>query len=127
MESKINTGEVYVSLDGEELILKPTILAARAVSRQFGGFGGALTQLGTANLDTLVAIIRIGANLDDRKARNLDQKVFDEMGRQDGAFGDLLGKAIRFVAILQNGGRPLPDDEAREADQSSQGSAEGNE
>ncbi len=123
MESKTNAGEIYLSLDGEELILKPTILAARAISRQFGGFGGALTSLGTANLDVLVAIIRIGANLDDRKARGLDEKVFAEMGRADGAFGELLVKAMRFVALLQNGGRPLPDDEAREADTVS---AEGN-
>ena len=124
MESKTNSGEVYLTLDGEELILKPTILAARGVSRQFGGFGGALEQLGKANLDALVTIIRIGANLDDRKARNLDQKIYDEMGRQDGAFGELLGKAIRFVAILQNGGRPLPDDEARDAAQGDAGKNE---
>lgn len=113
MASKLDQGEVTISLDGEDLVLKPTVRAAMAVNNLFDGFANANAALGRANMISAIAVIRIGANLSEKDARDLDERVYAEMGRESGAWASLLVGLIRYVAILQNGGKPLPDDVER--------------
>lgn len=109
--AQINAGEVSVTLNGEELVLKPTLRAMTMISRQFSGLAEARRQLVSENIDAVVYILRTGAGLSDKEARGLDEKVF-----QNGITADLLVPLIRYVAIVGNGGKPLPDDPASASD-----------
>ena len=107
MESKfkINSGEVPVVFNGEDLVLKPTLRAATTISRQFDGFANARAKLLAEQLDAVVFILRLGLNLSDRDARDLPDKVYE-----NGITAELLIPLIKYVAVLGNGGRPLPDE-----------------
>ena len=113
--SKLTAGEVPVMLEGEELILKPTLRAMNAVNRQFNGLRNARERLVNEDADAVSFILRHGLNMDDRAARDLPERVF-----RNGLTGDLLVSLIRYVAILGNGGKPLPD----EPDGSDEGEAQ---
>ena len=99
---RLNSGEVSVSLNNEELVLKPTVRAATSISRQFDGFVTARARLVSENFDAVVFILRLGLNLDDKAARDLPDRVY-----KNGITAELLIPLINYVAILGNGGRPL--------------------
>lgn len=104
-EFRINSGEVSLALNDEELTLKPTIRAATIISRQFDGFGNARAALVRENFDATVFILRHGLSLGDKEARDLPDRVY-----KNGVTAELLIPLIRYVAILGNGGKPLPED-----------------
>ena len=104
-DSKILSGEVSIVLNEEEFWLKPTIRAATSINRQFDGFANARAALVRENFDSVVFIIRLGLNLSDRDARDLPERVY-----KNGITAELLIPLIKYVAILGNGGRPLPDE-----------------
>lgn len=113
--SKLTAGEVLVTLGDDELILKPTLRAMNAVNRQYNGLRNARERLVNEDADAIVFILRHGLNLDDKAARDLPERVF-----RNGLTGELLVALIRYVAILGNGGKPLPD----EADGRDEGEAQ---
>ncbi len=100
-----NAGEVSLTLNEEDLVLKPTMRAATMVSRQFGGYAKARQAIVDENLDAVIFLIKTGTNMTDRQAKDLGEKVY-----QNGLDIDLLIPLIKYVAILNNGGRPLPED-----------------
>ncbi len=112
---KITTGEVSISFDDEELVLRPTMRAASTISRQFDGFANARAALVRENLDAVVFILRQGLNLSDRDARDLPDRVF-----KNGITAELLIPLIRYVAVLGNGGRPIDEEEEETTSQTSQ-------
>ena len=105
MDSRINAGETPVSFDGQDLWLKPTIRAAQAINRQFDGFANARAALVRENFDATVFVLRMGLNLSDRDTKDLPERVY-----KNGMTAELLISLIKYVAILGNGGRPLPDE-----------------
>jgi hypothetical protein len=116
--SKITAGEILVAFDGEELVLKPTLNAMTMISRQYGGLGAARTQLVQENIDAIAYVLRVGAGMPAKDGRNLGERIY-----RNGVDGDLLLKLIRYVAVLGNGGRPLPDDEEADASEDRAGGA----
>lgn len=119
MQSKITAGEVALTLDGEEVFLRPTLAAATRISNNFGGFGKAIDAVIARDLGAATYVIRWGLNLSDRDARDLGEKVWRTGFYEGGVTVPLLN----YLAILQNGGRPLPD---QPEDKPDDGSAEGN-
>lgn len=103
--SKLNAGEVEITLNGETLTLKPTIRAITTASRQFGGLMKAVEALRAGDLDAMAALISLGLGLQDKDARKMPDRVA-ENGITDG----LVVALINFVGILSNGGKPLADD-----------------
>ncbi len=108
---RLNAGEVPINLNDEELVLKPTVRAATAISRQFDGFATARARLVAENFDSVVFILRMGLNLSDKDARDLPERVY-----KNGITAELLIPLINYVAILGNGGRPLDLDENKTND-----------
>lgn len=104
-EFKISAGETLITLNDEDFVLKPTIRAAQVISRQFNGFAAARQALVSENLDAVVSILKLGLNLSDKEARDLPDRVW-----KNGLTAELLIPLIKYVAILGNGGKPLPDD-----------------
>ena len=105
MASKITAGETLVSLDGEELVLRPTMRAMTQISRQYGGLAKARQLLVDENIDAIAFISRLGAGMSDRDAKDLGERIY-----RNGVTAELLVPLIKFVAILGNGGKPLDED-----------------
>jgi hypothetical protein len=118
--AQINDGDVEVVLNGQSLVLRPTLRAMSAIS-SMGGLGKVRQALVDQEFGTVVSVIMHGANLaGTRDAKELPEAVF-----KNGLDASLLVPLIRYVAILANGGKPLTEDE--EDEQPKALSAEGNE
>ena len=92
--------EVAVVIAGEERFLRPTLRAAIAVNRRFGGFVGAFQKIGALDLEAAVHIVAAGLDRrdpDDLKA--LERDVFEH------GVALLVEPLSRYVEILSNGGR----------------------
>lgn len=100
----LHDGEVSISLNGKDRVLKPTLRAMSVLSKQFGGLAKVRANLVAEEVETISAVIRLGQNLSERDARNLDDEIY-----ANGLTAELLVPLITFVGILSNGGKPLPD------------------
>ena len=119
--STLTAGDVPITLAGETRILHPTLRAITMISNLYGGLNKARDALVQQEFAAACAVIRWGLNLNDNEAKRLPDKVF-----QTGLTSDLLVPLIRFLGILANGGKPLPDDpEEGEDDESAEGNAPG--
>jgi hypothetical protein len=109
-KKRLNQGEISISLKDrnenvESYVLRPTSRAWQVISRQYQGLAKARQMILDENADAIVFIVRVGTNMSDRDARNLSDKIWE-----NGIDIDLLVPLIKYIAILNNGGRPLPDD-----------------
>jgi hypothetical protein len=104
MDSKITQGEVCVMLGQKEIVLRPTPRAALQISRTYGGMAKARQAIVDENIDAIAFVLRVGANMADRDAKGLDERVF-----RNGIDADLLVPIIKFIGICGSGGR-MPDD-----------------
>lgn len=103
--SRITSGEVLVSLNDEELVLKPSIKAFGAINRQFDGLAGARAALVRENTEAIAYVLRYGLNLSDKDAKDLPDRIYE-----NGITAELIIPLIKYVVVLGNGGRPLPDE-----------------
>lgn len=101
----LGAGNVEIELAGETVVLRPTLKAAQSASRQFGGIMGAIDRLVRCELDVLTGVIALGL---DKPAKEVADAVW-----RTGAT-DLAPKAIEYLSILANGGRPPNDDGGEE-------------
>lgn len=108
------TNDVEITLNGETFHLRPTLKAASAISRQYGGFSGAFQALQMLNLEVAQYIVRQGIT-----AKNLSTDDLNEAVWKSGV-GRLTPVLARYIAILQNGGSD-PD-----ATEQADGNSEGN-
>lgn len=100
MASKLDQGEVMITLGDKEYTLKPSIGAMRALSRQYGGLLPAAQQIQAFNIDAWVFVVRQGAQLSDEAAKGLDKRIYDA------GLDGLMQPLVTFVNLLSNGGRP---------------------
>lgn len=115
--SKLNAGDVVITLNGEDRVLKPTLRALTVISSQYNGLSKARELIVAQDFAAAVFIIRQGLNLNDREAKTLPDEVYE-----NGLNIDLLVPLLRFMGILANGGKPMPDDPVDEL-QSTEGNA----
>lgn len=117
MPSKLNAGDVVVTINGEERTLRPTLRALTMISSQYNGLAKARELLVAQDFGAVVFIIRHGANMNDREAKTLPDEIYE-----NGLTLDLIVPLLRFVGVLANGGKPMPDDPVDEL-QSTEGNA----
>jgi hypothetical protein len=115
--AKLSAGDVVITINGQERVLKPTLRALTVISSQYNGLFKAREMIVQQDFAACVFIIRHGLNLNDREAKTLPDEIYE-----NGLTFDLLGPLIRFMGILANGGKPLPDDPVDEL-QSTEGNA----
>jgi hypothetical protein len=106
--TKVNAGEITITLDGKNITLRPTMRAADLISAQLDGFETARQKLINQNRAAYIIVIRVGANMRDDQAANLGNMLF-----RNGMNFELLMPLLHYLAILNNGGRPLPLEQAR--------------
>ncbi len=116
--ARINAGEVAINLNGDDRILRPTLRAITMISSTFGGLAKARDALASQDFQAAVTVIRWGLNMPDSEAKKLPDQLF-----ATGLTVDLLVPLIRFIGILANGGKPLPDDPIELEDASAEGNA----
>ncbi|WP_127524580.1 hypothetical protein [Mesorhizobium sp. Z1-4] len=97
-KASMGAGNVPITLDGEECVLRPTLKAAQTISRQAGGLMAAIEAITKFDFDAITQIIALGL---DRPVKD----VADEVWRT--GLSELSAPAVTFVSILANGGRPL--------------------
>ena len=99
-KAKLGAGNVEITLDGETVILRPTLKAAQSLSRRSGGFTELMSEVTKLDLDTLTAVVALGL---DRQTKDVAEAVW-----RTGA-AELVGPAIEFIGILANGGRRMDE------------------
>lgn len=100
MSKPVNEGEVIIELDGEPVILKCTLLAAKTVNAALDGFVGAFRRVQQFDLEAFGLIVAVGmgkkipADLND-----ITEKVYATGMR------NLSDDVTKFLTLLSNGGR----------------------
>ncbi len=99
------SGNVELVLGDETLIMRPSLSAGLAISRQSGGIRGAIDKVMLMDLDAIVSVVRLGIGPDETKrVKNLDRLLY-ENGLMDSQ-GEVLGKCLEYLTNLARGGRP---------------------
>lgn len=110
------SGDVELFLGDTRLLLRPTLQAGLAISRQAGGIRGAIDKVVAMDLDTIVAVIRLGVGPEEaRRIRDLDRLVY-ENGLMD-VQGEVLGKCLEFLSNLARGGRSAESVQGEEGEE----------
>lgn len=98
--SEPTPGTVTLRLGEEDVVLTPSLPAAQAINRQFGGFTGAFARVSAADLDALTFIVAHGLGKADAAAqKDLASRIYAT------GIVTLAGPVSRFVGLLLNGGR----------------------
>ncbi len=106
-------GDVEIVLGPENLVLKPTLAAGLAISRQAAGIRGAIDKVMALDLDMILTVIRVGIGPKEAKRYpNLDEMVFAS-GITSGQ-GMMLTRLVEYLTNLSRGGRPADDTEGEE-------------
>lgn len=92
----VNPGEVEITLNGREEILRPTLRAAREINNGCGGYSGAFRKLTEFDLSAYVAIVAAGLG---KKYGEVEEAV------HKAGILNLTEPLSRFVTILANGGK----------------------
>jgi len=110
--SDIQAGWVDLELEDRDgqpvsVTLKPTPAAMIAISRRFGNMTNAMQAVLNRDVDAIINVAIQGAGLSqDKKApARLEAQVFRS------GLNDVAASCLRYLAILQNGGKPLREDE----------------
>ncbi len=107
--SKLTSSNVVITLNGDDVTLKPTPRAALAISSHFGGYRQAIEKLATMDLAAATTVVAQGAGIKGEAAKGLSEKVYRA------GLSNLTPDLIEYVAILANGGR-RPDEAASSGD-----------
>jgi hypothetical protein len=110
-DNRVGEGNITFTLeDGEEMTLKPSWGAAQAISRQYGGVQAAVERIVRMDFDATIQVMLLGLGyFGSRKPpTDLAERIW-RTGFTDrsGAIGET---AIKYLHILANGGRALPDE-----------------
>lgn len=116
-EPNVGAGDVPIELGGNVHALKPSLEACIAISKMGGGGGpnAVINRLVAGDFDTIHAVIAAGLG---RTAKELPKLIYE------GGVMSYSAPCIDFVGIVNNGGRPLDEeDENKPADPTESGSA----
>ena len=102
-QAEMGAGDVVLDLAGQEVILKPTLQAAIALSNGRGGITGMVQRCLDFEFDAIHAVVLAG--LGQRGSKDLPELIFKAGLLQ------VSPACIRFVHIVANGGRPVSDEE----------------
>jgi hypothetical protein len=94
-----NPGEVGITIAGQEMTLRSSLLAAKTINTHFGSFGEAYQQIAKLNLAAYVAVIATGIGAKGMP-KDLDEQVFQT------GLPTLVEPLTEYLNLLVNGGRP---------------------
>ncbi len=105
----LGDGQVAIDLGGDINYLKPTLKAAFELSRKYQGFSNLERAMLARDLDAFVDVLMASADRSPESRGEIERVVYEEGIATGGAgVNEKFFKSIdEFVAVLQNGGRPL--------------------
>lgn len=102
-------GDVKILLDGVEVTLQPTLAACIGISRLHNAPMITVRKILDMDFDTIVAVTAFGLGV-------TPNEKFQEKVYRTGIL-EMRDALIRFVHIVNNGGREIPDDEEVEEEE----------
>lgn len=103
--SQLGVGDVVVTLNGTEYVLKPSLNALQVLSRKNGGIRGSIEAVMRMDIDVITTVIEVGLTRQAVKAiGNLPEAVYTA-GLTDDT-GAIVLKCIDFLSMLSHGGKP---------------------
>ena len=110
--SEVQAGWVDIELEDRDgqpvtVTMKPTPAAMVAISRRFGNMTNAMQAVLNRDVDAIINVAIQGAGLSqDKKApARLEAQIFRT------GLNDVAASCLKHTMILQNGGKPLREDE----------------
>lgn len=94
--SKASYGQVDIELDGETVMLKPTLKAFQKIENRFGGLRPAIQELSSMNLETVAFVISAASNVGQKDMDDLREKVFSA------GVVNLMPKVTEYLVLLMN-------------------------
>jgi hypothetical protein len=107
-EAEPGSGNIEFELDGESMVLVPTLQACIDISNIAGGLDAARVRCQQLDFDTICRVIIAGLTLNPRQAKMIPDAVYKT------GLIQLHGVCIDFIHVVGNGGRPLPEEEPDE-------------
>jgi hypothetical protein len=100
-EPRLGAGDVPITLNGQQHVLRPTLDACRKLSRVQGGLWALGTRVAQIDFDAIVSVIRIGLDLAPAGEAKLDlERAVYETGLRE------LAQPVQdFIVAVGNGGR----------------------
>jgi hypothetical protein len=99
---EFDRGDVPITLDGKQFVLRSTPKAMRLISQACGGQIGALSGLSEYRVDTAIVLISAGLN----KTTNKEIDDINEMIFNSGGVSAIIDPLILYAQTVMNGGRP---------------------
>lgn len=100
-KAEVGLGDVELTVDGIKLVLRPSLGACIALSKN-GGLQDAVRRCVNLEFDAIHSVISQGIG---RSAKELPEKIYKEGLR------NLSGPCISFLTNLANGGKPVEERE----------------
>lgn len=105
-KATIGAGDVTIVLDGEPVVLRPSLRAAQTISRQSGGVIGAMQAVGKFDMDTITLVVAQGlGKVKPNEVNEIAEQVYST------GLTDLVPKVTEYLTIIANGGRPVSGSE----------------
>ena len=123
MSTEQLSGDITLTLNGEEHTLRPSLQAATSLSATFNGLSQAFDGLTNRNLAVYQAVVKAGIIT----AKNISTKDLNEAVWKAGMV-KLYSPLVDFLSLLNNGGRkPGEDAEGEGAGDNSEDQGNGHE
>ncbi len=97
--AELGVGDVPVTIDGEQLVFRPTLHAVKILSQQ-GGLAGMIQRCSVLDFDAILMVTIAGLGLTGNGSKDLPEKIY-----RTGLFR-MSAACIKFINVLANGGRP---------------------
>lgn len=102
---EIGIGDIEINLDGETVILRPSLAAAMTLSRMNGGISTLVNKCLGYDFDVILAVVVAGIG---RSSKDLPEKVYKT------GLIQLAPSCIKFLHVVANGGQPVGADDSGE-------------
>ena len=99
-------GDVPFELNGNPVVLRPTLNACLGLSRLHNSMQQTMDKVWAMDMDTIVTVVGLGLN------QPVDRKLQEDVYKT-GLF-IIRGPVIKFITIVNNGGRPYADEDDTE-------------
>lgn len=109
IENVPGEGDVAITIDGEDLFLRPSLSAALGISRLHNDLNKTMQYIMNMDLDTIVSVVSFG--LSTPVTKKLQEQVW-----RSGVFA-IRTPLIRFLSVINNGGRLPKDDDEDETEE----------
>lgn len=113
----IGSGNVPITIEGEEKFLVPTYGAATRISKAYGGYMPAIQAVGNLDMEAMELVVAHGLQLTVHGQKGLGEKIYAS------GMVEVAAACVKYLNILMNGGKPRNESDVEAEDRESEGEA----